>query len=84
VFVCARALAEDLSSEIHRAPAPAPHAITSLHGPTSSMGLPLFDGGTEADLDQDGNRTIAGPLGAKHAPVAQHCHLGRVVDLVVQ
>jgi hypothetical protein len=32
-----RAFAEDLSSEIHRAPAPAPHAITSLHRATSSM-----------------------------------------------
>jgi hypothetical protein len=79
---------EDLSSEIHRAPAPAPapapHAITSLHGATSSMGTTLFDGGTEADLCPDGNRTITGPLDAKHAPVTRHCHLGRVVDLFVQ
>jgi hypothetical protein len=45
---------------------------------------PLFDGGTEADSGPDGNRTIAGPLGAKHKPVAKHCHLGRVVDLLVQ
>jgi hypothetical protein len=30
------------SSEIHRAPAPAPHAITSLHGATFSMGSPLL------------------------------------------
>jgi hypothetical protein len=46
VFVCARAFAEDLSSEIHRASAlasaPAPHAITSFHGATSSMGPPLL------------------------------------------
>jgi hypothetical protein len=48
------------------------------------MGPPLFDGGTEADSGPDGNQTIAGPLGAKHAPVAQHCHLGRVVDLFVE
>jgi hypothetical protein len=54
---------EDLSSEIHRAPAPAPHAITSLHGAISSMGPPLLDGGTEADSGPDGNRTITGPLG---------------------
>jgi hypothetical protein len=45
---------------------------------------PTFDGGTEADSGPDGNRTIAGPLGAKHAPVARHYHLGRVVDLFVQ
>jgi hypothetical protein len=47
-------------------------------------GSPTFDGGTEADWGPDGNRTIAGPLGAKHTPVARHCHLGRVVDLFVQ
>jgi hypothetical protein len=47
-------------------------------------GSPTFDGGTEADSGPDGNRTIAGPLGAKHAPVAQHCHFGRVVGLFVQ
>jgi hypothetical protein len=75
---------KDLSSEIHRAPAPAPHAITQLHDATSSMARPLFDGGTEADLGPYGNRTIAGTLGAKHAPMAQHFHLGRVVDLFVQ
>jgi hypothetical protein len=28
---------------------------------------PLFDGGTEADSGPDGNRTIAGPLGAKQS-----------------
>jgi hypothetical protein len=84
-FVCARAFTEDLSSEIHRdrAPEPAPHAITLLHV-ISLMGTPLFDGGTEADSGPNGNRTTAGPLGAKHAPVAQHCHLGQVVDLFVQ
>jgi hypothetical protein len=38
----------------------------------------------EADSGPDGNRTIAGPLGAKHAPVARHCHLEQVVDLFVQ
>jgi hypothetical protein len=48
------------------------------------MGSQLFERGTEADSGQDGNRTIAGPLGAKHAPVTQHCHLGRAVDLFVQ
>jgi hypothetical protein len=48
------------------------------------MGSRLFDGGTEADSGPDGNQNIAGPLGAKHAPVARHCHLGRVVDLCVQ
>jgi hypothetical protein len=48
------------------------------------MGSPPFDGGTEADLRPDGNRTIAGHLGAKHAPVARHCHLGRVINLFVQ
>jgi hypothetical protein len=48
------------------------------------MGRPLFDGGTEADSGPDGNRTIAGPLDAKHVPVARHCHIGRVVDLFVQ
>jgi hypothetical protein len=47
-------------------------------------GSPTFDGGTEADSGTDGNQIIAGPLGAKHAPVARHCHLGRVVDLFVQ
>jgi hypothetical protein len=47
-------------------------------------GFPTFDGGTEADSGPDGNRTIVDLLGAKHAPVARHCHLGRVVDLVVQ
>jgi hypothetical protein len=45
------------------------------------MGPPLFDGGTEADSGPDGNRTSAGPLSAKHAPVPRHYHLGRVVDL---
>jgi hypothetical protein len=73
---------EDLSSEIHRAPAA--HAITSLYGATSSMGPQCFDSGTETDPGPDSNRTIAGPIGAKHAPVARHCHLGRVVDLFVQ
>jgi hypothetical protein len=58
--------------------------ITSLHGATSSMGPPLFDSGIETDSGPDGNRTIAGPLGAKYAPMARHCHLGRVVDLFVQ
>jgi hypothetical protein len=52
VFFCARAFAEDLSSEIHRALAPAPHAIMSLHGATSSMGPSPFDGGTKADSVQ--------------------------------
>jgi hypothetical protein len=33
------------------------------------MGPPRFDGGIEADLGPDGNRTIADPFGAKHAPV---------------
>jgi hypothetical protein len=47
-------------------------------------GSPTFDGEIEADSGSDGNRTIAGPLGAKHAPVARHCHLGRVVGLFVQ
>jgi hypothetical protein len=48
------------------------------------MGPPPFDGGTEADSGPDGNRTIAGPLDAKHEPVAPYYHLGRVVDLFVQ
>jgi hypothetical protein len=48
------------------------------------MSWPRFDDATEGDLGPDGNRTIAGPLGAKHAPVARHCHLGRVVDLFAQ
>jgi hypothetical protein len=48
------------------------------------MGPQLFDGGTEADSGPNISRTIAGPLGAKHAPVARHCPLGRVVDLFVQ
>jgi hypothetical protein len=48
------------------------------------MGPPLFDGGTKADSGQDGNRTVTGPLGAEHAPVARHWHLGRVMDLFVQ
>jgi hypothetical protein len=43
-----------------------------------------FGGGTEADSGPDGNRTLVGPLDAKHAPVARHCHHGRVVDLFVQ
>jgi hypothetical protein len=47
------------------------------------MGPPLFDGGTKADSDPDGNRTIPGPLGEKNVPVARHCHLGRVLDLFV-
>jgi hypothetical protein len=42
LFVCARAFAEHLSSEIHRAPAPAPDAITSLHGEISLMDLPFL------------------------------------------
>jgi hypothetical protein len=58
--------------------------FASLHSATSSMGPPLFDGGTEADSNPDGNRTIASPFGAKHVLVARHCHLGRVVDLFVQ
>jgi hypothetical protein len=32
-------------------------------------GCPTFDGGTEADSGPDSNRTIASPLGTKHAPV---------------
>jgi hypothetical protein len=48
------------------------------------MGVPLFEGGTETDSGPDGNRTITGPFGAKHAPVARHCHLGRVVNLFVR
>jgi hypothetical protein len=48
------------------------------------MGPPLFDCVTEADSGPDRNRTIAGPLGAREAPVARHCHLGQVVDLFVQ
>jgi hypothetical protein len=47
-------------------------------------GSPLFDDGTEPDSGPNSNRTIAGPLGAKHVPAARHCHLGRVVDLFVQ
>jgi hypothetical protein len=47
-------------------------------------GPPTFDGGTEADSGPDGNRTIAGPLGAKHALLSHHCSLGRVVNLFVQ
>jgi hypothetical protein len=38
--------------------------------------VPTFDSRTEADSGPDGNRTIESPLGAKHAPVARHCHLG--------
>jgi hypothetical protein len=33
---------EDLSSEIYRSLAPAPYAITSLHGATFSMDPPLL------------------------------------------
>jgi hypothetical protein len=44
------------------------------------MGPTLFNGGTEANS----NRTITGPLGAKHTPLARNCYLGRVVDLFVQ
>jgi hypothetical protein len=40
------------------------HLTQSPQGVTSSMGPPLFDGGTEADSGPDGNRTIAGPLSA--------------------
>jgi hypothetical protein len=47
-------------------------------------GSPTFDDGIEADSAPDGNRTIAGPLDAKHAPVARDCHLGRVADLFGQ
>jgi hypothetical protein len=47
-------------------------------------GSSTFDGGTEADSGPDSNRTITGPLDAKHAPVARHYHLGRVMDLFVQ
>jgi hypothetical protein len=61
-----------------------PCAGTSCNHFTSQCdifdGSPTFDGGTEADSGPDGNRTIAGPLGAKHAPVARHCHLGRAVN----
>jgi hypothetical protein len=42
VSVCARAFAEDLHSEIQRAPTLASHVITSLHGATSSMRPPLL------------------------------------------
>jgi hypothetical protein len=48
------------------------------------MGPPLFDNEIEADSGPDGNRTIVGPLGAKHAPVARHYHLGRVMNLFIQ
>jgi hypothetical protein len=40
-----------------------------------SDGSHTFDGGVEADSGSDGNRTISGPLGAKHASVARNCHL---------
>jgi hypothetical protein len=69
-------------STVHRAPAL--HAITSLQEAASSMDPPLFDGGTKADSGPDGNRTIAGPLGARHPLVAWHRHLGRVMDLFIQ
>jgi hypothetical protein len=73
---------------VHCAPAPtptpAPHAITLIHGAISSMGSLFFDSGTVADLGLDGNRILADSLGVKHAPVARHCHIGRVVDLFVQ
>jgi hypothetical protein len=36
------------------------------------MGRPLFDGGTEADSGPDGNRIIAGPLGAKQSTRQWH------------
>jgi hypothetical protein len=42
--------------------------------------LPQLLAASEADSGPDGNRIIADPLGAKHAPVARHCHLGGVVD----
>jgi hypothetical protein len=48
--------------------------FTSLHDATSSMGPTPFDGETEADSGPDGNQTVTGPLGAKHVPVARHCH----------
>jgi hypothetical protein len=35
-------------------------------------GSPTFDGGTEADSGPDGNRTIAGPLGAKQSTRQWH------------
>jgi hypothetical protein len=44
----------------------------------------LFDSRTEADSGPDGNRTLAGPRGAKRAPVTRHCHHGGVADLFVQ
>jgi hypothetical protein len=46
--------------------------------------VPHFLTGTETDSGPDGKRTIAGPLCAKHTPVARHCHLGSVVDLFIQ
>jgi hypothetical protein len=48
------------------------------------MDIRLFDDGTGVNSAPDGNRIIAGPLGAKHARMAQHRHLGRVVYLFVQ
>jgi hypothetical protein len=73
-------------STVHRAPCTGTGTSRNhfAHSAISSMDPPLFDGGAEADSSPDGNRTIAGPLGAKHAPVARHCHLGRVMDLFVQ
>jgi hypothetical protein len=73
-------------STVHRAPCTGTsrNHFASLHRATSSMDPPRFDGGTEADSGPDGNQTITYPLRAKHAPVARHCHLGRVVDLSVQ
>jgi hypothetical protein len=60
---------------------PHPHLTQSLRFRCDiSDGSPTFDGGTEADLGPDGNRTIAGLLSAKHAPVARYCHLGRIMD----
>jgi hypothetical protein len=47
-------------------------------------GSPTFRRGTEADSGPIDNQTIAGPLGAKQAPVTRHCHLRRIVYLFVQ
>jgi hypothetical protein len=76
-------------STVHRAPEPAPtlHAITSLHFTSRCDifdGSPTFDRETEAESGPGGNRTISDPLDANEAPMARHCHLGRVVNLFVQ
>jgi hypothetical protein len=61
-------------STVHRAPCTGTGTGTSRNHFASRCnifaGSHTFDGGTKTDSRPDGNRIIAGSLGAKNAPVA--------------